>query len=155
MPYLITVRAVNGSLVELLDDVKYLLSPQDLMAIDFVPELVVAGEYIASSLFCFSGSEGRHLNGNCLLCVRHSLPLPHSLSRTLPLSDSPYPTHSVSIFVFISVAISPSPLTLYLPLSLSRTQSLSLSLSLSLSPSLTFPLSCAHVLSRLCRCEKL
>ena len=36
---------VNGTLVELLDDVKYLLSPQDLMAIDFVPELVVAGTY--------------------------------------------------------------------------------------------------------------
>lgn len=34
---------MNGTLVELLDDVKYLLSPQDLMAIDFVPELVVAG----------------------------------------------------------------------------------------------------------------
>ena len=39
---------VNGSLVELLDDVKYLLSPQDLMAIDFVPELVVAGMYLGS-----------------------------------------------------------------------------------------------------------
>ena len=36
-------HTVNGSLVELLDDVKYLLSPQDLMAIDYVPELVVAG----------------------------------------------------------------------------------------------------------------
>jgi collagenase-like PrtC family protease len=44
---------VNGSLVELLDDVKYLLSPQDLMAIDFVPELVVAGVSISSSLFLF------------------------------------------------------------------------------------------------------
>ena len=40
MPYGLIV---NGSLVSLLDDVKYLLSPQDLCAIDLVPQLITAG----------------------------------------------------------------------------------------------------------------
>jgi len=40
MPYGLIV---NGSLVNLLDDVKYLLSPQDLCAIDLVPQLIAAG----------------------------------------------------------------------------------------------------------------
>ena len=40
MPYQLIL---NGSLIELADDVKYLLSPQDLSAIDLVPELITAG----------------------------------------------------------------------------------------------------------------
>ena len=53
MPYGLIV---NGTLVELLDDVKYLLSPQDLMAIDYVPELVVAGTSLALPLHVQSSS---------------------------------------------------------------------------------------------------
>lgn len=34
---------VNGTLTELRDDVQYLLSPQDLMAVDYVPQLIDAG----------------------------------------------------------------------------------------------------------------
>jgi len=40
MPY---GMIVNGTLTELRDDVQYLLSPQDLMAVDYVPELIKAG----------------------------------------------------------------------------------------------------------------
>lgn len=40
MPYGLIV---NGTLTKLTDDVKYLLSPQDLCAVDFVPELIRAG----------------------------------------------------------------------------------------------------------------
>ena len=40
MPYGLIV---NGTLKTLIDDAKYLLSPQDLMAIDLVPELIKAG----------------------------------------------------------------------------------------------------------------
>lgn len=39
MPYGLVV---NGDLREL-GDIKYLLSPQDLMAVDLVPELIKAG----------------------------------------------------------------------------------------------------------------
>ena len=51
---------VNGTLVELLDDVKYLLSPQDLMAIDFVPELVVAGTYNTTQHYTTQRSTTQH-----------------------------------------------------------------------------------------------
>lgn len=40
MPYGLIV---NGTLTSLRDDVSYLLSPQDLMAVDYVPELIKAG----------------------------------------------------------------------------------------------------------------
>ena len=37
------IKVVNGTLRELLGDVSYLLSPQDLSAIDLVPDLMKAG----------------------------------------------------------------------------------------------------------------